>query len=137
MACHRYWVVRLGSPCTRAMGGGFIHIVRASVRTAAPTHASCTEDAMAEQSQVREGLCEIRLRYRSFVSHHAPHVCEMRQSQLRCCKRGDARQIYHLPVTPANIRARFQQEAATRPRSATSAYQSVMLGAAKARHVAT
>jgi hypothetical protein len=34
---------------------------------------------MVEQSQVCEGLFEITLRYRSFVSDHAPHVREMRQ----------------------------------------------------------
>jgi hypothetical protein len=48
--------VRLGSPCTRVTGGGFIHIVRAfAVRTTESTHVSCTEDAMVEQSQVCEG----------------------------------------------------------------------------------
>src|SRR5262249_44985295 len=75
---------------------------------------------MVKQSQVREGRCEITLHYRSFDSNHAPQVCEMRQSQLRCGKRGDAWQCCHPPVTSANIRACFQQEAATRPRSATS-----------------
>src|SRR5215470_19762356 len=62
----------------RAMGGGFIHSVRAF--RAEPTHVSCTQDGMVEQSQVREGLLEITLRYRSFLSDHAPHVREMRQS---------------------------------------------------------
>src|SRR5262249_56772430 len=71
------------------MDGGFAHIVvRAScVRTAEPAHVSCTEDATAEQSQVREGLFEITLRYRSFDSNHAPHVCgnNMRRSSRDCC----------------------------------------------------
>src|SRR5262245_17063754 len=61
----------------RLMDGGLAHIVvRAScVRTAEPAHVSCTEHPTAEQSQVRDGLFEIALRYRSFVSNHAPHVC--------------------------------------------------------------
>jgi len=40
----------------RLMDGGFTQILRAScVRTGESTHVSCTEDAMVEQSQVREG----------------------------------------------------------------------------------
>src|SRR5262245_57013305 len=63
-------------PSMRSMDGGFIQIVRAScVRTAEPAHLSCTEDAMVEQSQVRDGLFEITLRYRSFDPNHAPYVC--------------------------------------------------------------
>jgi hypothetical protein len=84
MACNPYCVVRSGSPSMRLMDGGLIHIiVRAScVRTAESTHVSCTEDAMVEQSQVRDGLFEITSRYRSFDPNHAPHVCgnNMRRS---------------------------------------------------------
>src|SRR5215472_10880932 len=95
MACNRYYVVRLKSPCTRVMGGGFVQIVRASsLRTAEPAHVSCTVDAMVEQSQVREGLCEITSRYRSFVSNHAPHVCEMRRY-----RRDAAKAATRLPAT--------------------------------------
>src|SRR5215472_1425164 len=94
MACNRYYVVRLGSPCTRVMGGGFIHTVRAFRADGRPTHVSCTEDAMVEQSQVREGLCEITSRYRSFVSNHAPHVCKMRRY-----RRDAAKAATRLPAT--------------------------------------
>src|SRR5262245_66472759 len=87
---------------------------------------------MVKQSQVREGLCEITLHYRSFVSNHAPHVCEIpvamrqtRRTRGKCC---------HPPVTSANIRACFQQEAAARPRPATSGCHGLL---AEPRHVAT
>src|SRR5262245_66548770 len=55
---------------------------------------------MVAQSQVREGLCEIRLRYRSFVSHHAPHVCEMRRSSRTAANAATRGKCCHLPVTP-------------------------------------
>src|SRR5262249_58615178 len=48
-----------------------------------------------------------------------------------------AEKCCHPPVTCANIRACCREEAAAGLRSATSACQSVMLGAAEARHVAT
>src|SRR5262249_52492926 len=99
---------------------------------AEPTHASCTEDAMVEQSQVREALCEIRLRYRSFVSHPAPHVCEMRRSSRDAANAATRGKCCHLPVTPANIRACYRQEATARPGPATTGCQSLMLDAAEA-----
>src|SRR5262245_9476773 len=70
-----------------------------------PTHVSCTEDAMVAQSQVREGLFEITLRYRSFVSNHAPHICEMRRSSRTAANAATHRKCCHPPVTCANIRA--------------------------------
>src|SRR5262249_39817155 len=80
-------VIASSSPSMRLMDGGFVQIVRASsLRTAESTHVSCTEDAMVEQSQVREGLCEITSRYRSFVSNHAPHVCKMRRYRRDAAK---------------------------------------------------
>src|SRR5262249_47274520 len=106
MACNRYYVVRLKSPCTRVMGGGFVQIVRASsLRTAEPAHVSCTEDAMVEQSQVREGLCEITSRSRSFASTHAPRVCKMGLSSRPPENATTRRKCCHPPVTSANIRA--------------------------------
>src|SRR5262249_12481156 len=48
------------APAPVRWAAGSSTLFELSVRTAEPTHASCTEDAMVEQSQVREGLCEIR-----------------------------------------------------------------------------
>lgn len=48
------------------------------MRTAEPTQVFCTEDALVEQSQVCEGLFDITLLYRSFVSNRAHHVCEIK-----------------------------------------------------------
>jgi len=121
----------------RLMDGGFIQIVRAScMRTAESAHVSCTEDAMAEQSQLRDGL-EITSRYRSFDSNHAPHVREMRNPVALLQTRRRAAKCCHPPVTSANFRACCREGGAEGPRSATSACQSAMLGAAEARHVAT
>src|SRR5262249_43966630 len=90
---------------------------------------------MVKQSQVREGLCEITLHYRSFVSNHAPHVCEI---PVRCGKRGDAWQCCHPPVTSANIRACFQTRSGNAPEVGHKRMsESVTLDAAEARHVAT
>src|SRR5262249_44272306 len=76
-------------------------------------------------------------RYRSFVSHHAPHVCEMRRSSRDAANAATRGKCCHLPVTPANIRACYRQEATARPGPATTGCQSLMLDAAEARHVAT
>src|SRR5262249_22344878 len=52
-----------------------------AVWTAESTHISCTEDAMAEQSQLRDGL-ETTSGYRSLDCNHASHMCgnNMRRS---------------------------------------------------------
>src|SRR5262245_56095342 len=55
-------------------------------------------------------------------------VVQKRRRAAKCC---------HLPVTPANIRACYRQEATARPGPATTGCQSLMLDAAEARHVAT
>ena len=117
MACNRYCVVSLGSPCTRAMGGGFIHIVRA-FRAESRAHAvSCTEDAMVERSQVREELFEITPRYRSFVSNHAPHVCEMQRSNRGLAKAATRGK----PLSPAGHMREYSCVLPTRSSSAPEA----------------
>jgi|SRR6516164_7819124 len=109
------------------------------VWTARPTHASCTEDSMVEQSQVCDVLFHITCRYRAFDPNHAPpHVNRknMRRRSRRAAEAATRRECCHPPVTHANIRACARYQGAARPRSATSGCQSVIPDAAEARHVA-
>ena len=100
-------------PSMRLMDGGFIQIVRASsLRTAGSAHVSCTEDAISAPktlwwSNHRSvmGLSRITLRYRSFVSDHALHVCEIGRSTRDAANAAPRRKCCHPPVTSAHIRA--------------------------------
>src|SRR5262249_35687066 len=90
---------------------------------------------MVKQSQVREGLCEITLHYRSFDSNHARHVCEtpvpMRQTRRRVAM-----------LSPAGHTREYSCLLPTRSGNAPEVghkrmSESVTLDAAEARHAAT
>src|SRR5262245_13006090 len=119
----------------RLMDGGFTHIVGAScVRTAESAHVSCTEDAMLEQSQVRDGL-EITSPDGSFDPNHASHVCGNNMRRSSRAKAPTRRKR----LSPAGHIREYSRvlstKRAARPRSDTSGCQSAY--AAEARHVAT
>ena len=92
---------------------------------------------MAEQSQLRDGL-ETTSGYRSLDCNHASHMCGNNMRAIQSCKSAAASQK---AVTRRSHTRIFvgccRWDETARPRSATSGCQSVMSGAAEARHVAT
>src|SRR5262245_28497955 len=76
MACNRYCVVSLGSPCTRAMGGGFSR-AHARILHRRRYSGAITGPGVAIRDNIALSLIGL---------HHAPHVCEMRRSNRGLAK---------------------------------------------------